>query len=347
MRTLQIRWARGPGAIPLLVAVALMPACEGNVDLGKGGAGGGTSTVTQTGTDTDTATGNTGGSGGGFNFGGFGGAGATDICMGGPTDMFIVQVPDPGVPAEPGAICAEMSPTVVSNTAARVKLTKYSAALNLAMGLVEVPPDLLATVVADPVIEITAAGAAELQTMQVSNFSKVAEGFSFFAEWDPFDLPPESWVSLTLKTTLIVQCGADPNDTRTVEAFTFVNLCIENNEPQWMSSGDECKVCDLIAEAAPSPIVPDKKADDLPLAHALRLSVRPIAKVGRQLVLLAENDGGESVAYDWHLSGGTLEKIAPDVVVWTPPTAPGPHMVQAAAMGEHTAGVASYVTEGP
>jgi hypothetical protein len=112
-----------------------------------------------------------------------------------------------------------------------------------------------------------------------------------------------------------------------------------------VSSGDECKVCEIIAEMAPSPIVSDKREDDLPLARALRLRVRQVVKVGRSVVLMAENDGGPDVAYAWRASGGEVRSVAPDVVVWTPPKEGGPHLVQAAVTGEHTAGVASYTLE--
>jgi hypothetical protein len=256
------------------------------------------------------------------------------------------------VPAEPGQICAQNPPSVVSNTAARVTLTKYSQALELAMGFVAIAAPLDGTVVGTPVIEVVSAP-PPLQGMVISDVQPTAGGFTFHAEWPQMlSLQPESWLSMVVKTTFTSQCGPSPSDMRTVEATTTIHLCYEEKQPgdkqlTWISSGDECKVCDIIAEMAPSPIVPGKRSDDLPLARALRLRVRPIAKVGRSVVMLAENDGGEGVDYSWRASGGELHQLSPDVVVWTPPSEGGPYLLQAAVTGEHTAGVASLTLEGP
>lgn len=352
MRNLRLSWSRASGAVPFLVAAAVLPAaCGGNVETNSTSAGGGGAATTAGSAGTGTA-----GSGGGGGFVLVGGAdggttstgGAADLCsdQGQSEFTFTVPLPDPGVPAEPGQICAQNPPTVTSNAAARVTLTKYSAALNLAMGFVAIAADLQSTVVGTPAIEVVAAATNELLGMVVTDVQPTMGGFTFHAEWPQMlDLPPESWVHMAVKTTFTSQCGPDPADQRTVEATTIVHLCFEGNDLVWVSSGDECKVCEIIAEMAPSPIVPDKRADDLPLARALRLRVRPIVKVGRQVVLMAENDGGDGVEYAWRASGGELRSIAPDVVVWTPPKEGGPHLLQAVVTGEHTAGVASYTLE--
>lgn len=356
MRHLRLSWSRASGAVPLLVAAAVLPAaCGGNVDT-SGTVGGGGTSATGTGASTGggTLTG-TGGSGGIDFTGGAGGATTStgvDLCPDYAQEMLItVPLPEPGVPAEPGQICAQNPPSVVSNTAARVTLTKYGEALNLAMGFVAIAPELQGTVVGTPAIEVVSAALGDLLGMVASDVQATQGGFTFHAEWpQPFDLPPESWVSMTLKTTFTSQCGPNPGDERTVEALTNIHLCLETVEGVgdqlvWVSSGDECKVCEIIAEMAPSPITPDKREDDLPLARALRLRVRPIVKVGRRVVLLAENDGGPEVEYAWRVSGGEVQVIAPDVVVWTPPREGGPHLAQAAVTGAHTAGVASYTLE--
>ena len=353
MRNLRLSWSRASGAVPFLVAATVMPAaCGGNIATSSTSAGGGGAATNSTGTGA-TNTGGTGtGGAGGFVFTGGGGTGGTggtaDLCSQGPVNeyTFTVALPEPGVPAEPGQICAQNPPSVASNTAARVTLTKYSQALNLAMGLVSIAPDLQATVMGTPAIEVVSAGTNALLGMVVSDVQPVQGGFTFHAEWPQMlNLPPESWVNMTVKTTFTSQCGPGPNDVRTVEALTIIHLCFEGNELVWVSSGDECKVCEIIAEMAPSPIVPDKREDDLPLARALRLRVRPVVKIGRSVVLMAENDGGPDVEYAWRASGGEVQSIAPDVVVWTPPREAGPHLLQAAVTGEHTAGVASYTLE--
>jgi hypothetical protein len=201
-------------------------------------------------------------------------------------------------------------------------------------------------VVGTPTIEVVSAAVGELMGMVVTNVQPTAGGFTFHAEWPQgLNLSPEWWANMTVKTTFTSQCGPGPNDTRTVESSTIVHLCFEGSELLWVSSGDECKVCEIIAEMAPSPIVSGKREDDLPLARALRLRVRPIVKVGRKVVMMAENDGGPGVEYAWRASGGEVEPVAPDVVVWTPPKGGGPHMLQAVVTGEHTVGVASYTLE--
>lgn len=361
MRSLRLSWARTSGAVPFIVAAALVPAgCAGGVETestttntgGAGGTaiGGGTSTGGTASTGGSGGSGGTGGTqvGGFGGFGGAGGSGGTqDLCPEWSQEQTLtVTLPEPGVPAEPGEICAQNPPSVVSNTAARVTLTKYSQALNLAMGLVTIAPDLASTVVGTPAIEVVAAAANQLLGMVVSDVTATAEGFTFHAEWPAgLNLPPESWVDMTVKTTFTSQCGPGPNDTRSVEAITIVHLCVEENELVWVSSGDECKVCEIIAEMAPSPIVPDKKSDALPLARVLRLRLRQVARIGRAVVVLAENDGGADVDYAWRASSGDVRQVAPDVVVWTPGAEAGPHLVQAVVSGEHAVGVASYTLE--
>jgi hypothetical protein len=144
---------------------------------------------------------------------------------------------------------------------------------------------------------------------------------------------------MTVRATFTLACG--PMEPRTVESITHIHLCAEPPDVAWVSSGDVCNVCDIIAEMAPSPIVPDVGGDDLPLGKVLRLQVKTLARVGRALVLLAEHDGGEGQTHDWRCTAGEIEQLAPDVVVWTPPEAPGPHLVQAAVHGDEAAAVAS------
>lgn len=350
MRTLRLSWSRTAGALPLVVFASVSSGCDSDVVTQSTSAGGSTSTSTAG--AGGTSSGGTGGVGGVL----FGGGGTTTgtttstqtgFCSPSATEYtFVVELPDPGVVAEPGQICAQNPPTVVSNTAARVTLTKYSQALNLAMGFIAIAAPLDGTVVGAPSVEVVSAMTNELLGMVVTDVQATQGGFTFHAEWPQMlNLPPESWVGMTVKTTFTSQCGPGANDTRVVEAITNIHLCFEGSDLLWVSSGDECKVCEIIAEMAPSPIVSDKRKDDLPLARALRLRVRPIVKVGRQVVIMAENDGGEGVDYHWQVSGGEVERVAPDVVVWTPPKGGGRHLIQAAVTGEHTAGVASYTLE--
>jgi hypothetical protein len=111
-----------------------------------------------------------------------------------------------------------------------------------------------------------------------------------------------------------------------------------------VSSGDECTICGVIAEMAPSPIVPDRAPDELALGRVIRLGVVVVARIGAALVLLAEHDAGAGVAYTWVASAGDVRAIAPDIVLWTPPAEPGPHFVQVAVESEDAAAVASYTS---
>ena len=104
----------------------------------------------------------------------------------------------------------------------------------------------------------------------------------------------EGYERMTMRVTLEAVCDGG---SRQVHAVTDVHLCLVENQPAWASSGQSCCVCRIIAEMAPSPIVPDKHADELPLAQALRLRIVELARVSNTIVLLAENDGGEGLEY--------------------------------------------------
>ena len=93
---------------------------------------------------------------------------------------------------------------------------------------------------------------------------------------------------------------------------------------------------------APSPIVPDKHDDELPLARALRLRVVELARISNKVVLLAENDGGAGLEYEWHPSVGTLERLSPDIVIWTLEEGMPSPFIQAAVYSEDAAAVATY-----
>jgi hypothetical protein len=347
MRSIRIVVSRTKGALPALVLATLLPSgssCSASVDdvaaQGAGGSGGASSSASAS-----------AGSGG---FGGFtvassassGGAGGS-VCGGGAfEETFVVEIPPEGVPASVGQICAVMMSTVESNTAARVSLTKDPQALHIATGLIALAPNLAGAVIGLPAIAVVDAWTPELYNIMVTNITPTPEGFSFDASWPPpLNLDAEPWSRMTLKTTMEIACDPMATETRIVEAITHVHLCNDSPDLAWVSSGDECKVCSIIAEMAPSPIVPDKAHDDLPLARALRLRVVPLARVGRAVVLLAENDGGADLAYAWRSTAGTVVELAPDVVVWTPPEGRGPCLIQAAVHGDDVAAVASFTWE--
>jgi hypothetical protein len=348
MRKLQLTVSLSRGALPAIVLATLVPAaaatCSGTVETQHG-----TASVGGTGGAASSTSSASGGSGGQLvtssTTASTGGMDGGPLCPPGAlVHTFVVDVPPPGVPADIGQICAVTVDPVQSNKAAQVTLTKYSTAKELAMGFVAVDPALLPDVVGLPTISVASAEDPELAGMQVSNIQPTAGGFSFHAEWPtPFDPGPQSWVDFTVKTAMVLKCDPSGTTTRLVEALTIIHLCAEaGQDVMWVSSGSECNACDIIAEMAPSPIVPDKGGDDLPLGRAVRLRIVPLARVGRALVLLAENDGGEGLAYTWQPTGGRVEALSDDIVVWTPPEDPGPHLLQAAVHGDDGAAVASF-----
>lgn len=104
-----------------------------------------------------------------------------------------------------------------------------------------------------------------------------------------------------------------------MESTTSLDLCWKHKERVWVSSGDLCTDCVIIAEMAPSPIPSDNQGDELPLGRVVRLRVVPLAQSGRARLLFAENDAGGDARYEWRVSGGSLQKIAEDIVLWTLP----------------------------
>ncbi len=339
-RKLRLVLGRSPGTLPALLAATLLPAgasCSstavvdgqpsGGSDAGVGGSGGASSGF------------------GGMTSSGTGGQGASGECAGWQMEeTFEVEVPPDGVLASPAAICAVNPPPVESNKAARVTLNKYSQSLHLATGFVEVEPTVLTEVVGLPTVEVVEAWEQQLTGMQVTQMAPTNGGFSFQAEWpQPFVVLPEPWSRMTVKTTFDINCN--PQGSATVEAITHIHLCVETGELTWVSSGDQCTACSTVCEMAPSPIVPAAGDDALPLARVLRLRVTALARVGRKLVLLAESDGGAGLHYDWRPSGGQIAELAPDVIVWTLPDEPGPHLVQVAVHGSHAVAVASLRTD--
>jgi hypothetical protein len=340
--TVVVRTAQG--ALPLLVAagIGLDSSCGGGEEPDSSAADHG---------DASSEVLGTGGSG--LGVGGATGLAGTLIGVGGPNpnacNTFNVAIPPEGVPALPGQICAAVVDPVDSARSARITLATLSPSdLRKATGLVEMAPDILALVVGLPTVEVVDATRAPMLEMQVSNMVKEARGFSFDASWP--DMTNLALDRMTVRTTFEVACDGDSGTaeagtTRLVHAVNDIFLCNgrSSSDFMWVSSGDKCTtVCDIIAEMAPSPIVPDKGPDDLPLARVLRLRIIALAHVSNAVILLAENDGGAGLDYEWHASGGHVERLAPDVVVWTVQQGMPAAHIQAAVFGPSAAAVASW-----
>jgi hypothetical protein len=229
-----------------------------------------------------------------------------------------------------------------SNLAARVTLVKSAMADNLATGFVAIDPALQPDVLGMPTITVSANN-GQLAAVQISNIIAVAGGFSFQAEWPlPFNVEPHSWEQMAFTVSLFLRCDPQGMTMRRVESLTYINLCTDMGDLTWVSSGNVCNACDIIAEMAPSPIVPNKQFDDLPLGRAMRLRLVPLARIGASVVLLAENDGGDELSYSWFPSSGKIEQVANDIAIWTPPNDLLPHMIQVAVVGDDAAAVAMY-----
>ncbi|CAN5475037.1 hypothetical protein BH09MYX1_BH09MYX1_26240 [soil metagenome] len=239
-------------------------------------------------------------------------------CGGWGDVTYTVVVPPPGVIADPGQICSVVQPPVTSNTSARITLTSYVPQTDTASGFVAVPAPLLATIVGLPVVTVASGSQPELSTLTITNMTKAGNGFTFDAKW-PSAIPhsQSGYVRMVLKATFTIDCG--DGATQIVESITKLDMCVDVGGYVWVSSGDACTVCAVIAEMAPSPIVSDNQGDDLPLGRVIRIRVVEVARAGRQVLLFAENDGGETTEYEWRMSGGTFESIANDVVLWSMP----------------------------
>lgn len=264
-----------------------------------------------------------------------------EICWGYSPQTHFVDIPPAGTPADPGQICAVAQPPVTSNPAARVLLTNYSASAGTAVGFVSIDPALNGLVVGLPTITVLNPTLNEFTKLKVTNVAVFSTGFRFDASW-PLPLSPTvTGAEIVIKASFAIKCG--DGGTQQVEALTKVDYCVDlvDNTFEWVSSGDACTVCTVIAEMAPSPIVSDNKGDDLPLGRVVRIRVLEVARAGNQVLLFAENDAGEALEIEWRVSGGALEKIADDVMLWTIPDDPNA-FGQVAAWSNVGAGVENF-----
>lgn len=341
------------GALPIVIA-ASVGACgsksgllePGDAGISSGGvpSGGGTTS------------GGFGG-GGGILIGGFGGVGGVGGTGGQPAlcegfaqeQTYEVSLPPEGVPAEPGQICSVSVAQVESGRAALVTLKKLGAGDDLtdAAGFCEIDADLLPRVIGVPFLEVIDATHPELTKMVVTGMTPQAKGWSFQASFPgPLTISPQTFGNvspgrMTVRVSFELDCS--PNGpSKVVHAATDLHVCLDEGEADWVSSGSQCTVCRVIAEMAPSPIVPDGSHDDLPLARALRLRLIELARISNTLVLLAEHDGGEGFEYEWFASDGRIDRLSKDVVAWTLAEGMPAPFIQAAVSGPGALGVASY-----
>ena len=371
MRRMKLLYSLSRNGLPVLVSAALVPvgeACSSRDPppnaAGAGGAGGSGATGGG-GARVDASAGSGGGGGVIVTTGGSGGTGGTGgrcVEAGGPPDPryefqtpprplrpcceFYIDLPPEGTPAMIDTVCVDSGGPVDSGWAARVTL--FGGVTPPLDGRIAIGRAFADRVVGLPSIRVVEASSAILKDMIFDNVQALPQGgFSFNFAWRTPPAPRDEG-RITLEVSFSVQCegeaGTDAGSLRTVQALTNVIRCVtgSNFGSAWVSSGDICNVCAIIAEMAPTPIVPGHHEDPLPLGEALRLQVKTIARIGRTLVLLAEHDGGSSGhAYAWKASAGELNPISDDVVAWTPPEESMLELVQVAVESERAAGVAS------
>ncbi len=257
-------------------------------------------------------------------------------------ETVLVTLPQPGVPADPGQLCA-VSPPAKSNTSARVMFTQYNSNTGTAIGFIAVQPTVAGSIVGLPTLTVTSASDPKFAMLQASGMTKTAGGYVFTAKWPALSNSMFGG-SLNVKTTFTVNCG--DGGTEVVESITPVAFCWDGEKFEWVSAGDACQVCAIIAEMAPSPIVSDVIGDNLPLARVIQIVVREIARVGRSVLLMAENDAGEDAEYEWRVSKGGIETVAPDIVLWTLPEGVDRPFGQVAVLNATGAVVENFVWGG-
>jgi hypothetical protein len=351
-RTLRLVVQTAKGTLPLVVAATITEVgCGQTTDIdsrtleegGTGHSGSGGMLASASGGRAGASAGGTLGSGGGIIIVDTGGTGA----FGPGRCRFTVDLPPEGVPAKPGQICSATMVPVDSNRAATVQL---SGSAGMPTGSIAIAPELMGLVVGTPSVEVIDATDPSLLGLVFEAVTPSAQGFSFKTRWTRnVNLDVQAMMRITVRVSLEISCEATApaadaaQATQLVHAVTDIHLCGgDGAPPEWVSSGSVCTVCRIIAEMAPSPIVPEKAADDLPLARVLRLRIVELARISNTIVLLAENDGGDGLEYEWHASTGTIERLAPDVIAWTLAEGMPAPQVQAAVFGADSAAVASF-----
>ena len=192
-------------------------------------------------------------------------------------------------------------------------------------------------------VSLPAVTASNGITVGAARKTDQANRFEFDMTW-PAASKPTAGTSITITVSVSFSCAPQMSSTRTAKITAQLVLCQDGARLVWKGSGEQCTVCTAMAEMAPLSTPTPPLADGLPLPGTLGLGVRPVARVGRTVVLVARHDDniGE-VSYRWRASGGDLEIVAPDVAVWTMPETEGPHQVQVAGETDVAAEVAMHI----
>lgn len=255
-------------------------------------------------------------------------------------------LPEVGEPASAGELCAMTIEPVMNDGSVHVRLMVDGDDVHaVTSGKLLLAPELMAELEGTPALVVVRATDPKLLAAEVSELVAEADGYSFNVTW-PSDakLDADDLTRVTFRTAFDVACESG---SRLVHALTEMHLCggYPGEPSAWASSGDTCAVCRIIAEVAASPIIPEHEKSALPLGQAMRARLVELSRVGDSVVLFAENDGGAASSYEWHVSGGTFEQIAPDVIVFRA-SADATPSVQVAIVSDDGAAVVSYAYTG-
>lgn len=266
----------------------------------------------------------------------------------GGLQIVTVPLPPPGVPAEPAPVC--MTPGMIVESAMGARITLAIDGSGTVRGTLTLAPSLVDRVVGEPRVTVVSSGIPGAPPT-IGPLAAAGDGtFSFeltfpdglFIGFDPLML-------LTLETRFEIDCrGPEPDagmDLRTVSATSFLALCQEDPDGRlvFVSAGEECKTCAIIAEMAPTPIIPSEQPDGLPLQQGMALKLRALARFDGAVVLWAEHgQGTDGAALHWQTSAGELHPLASDVVVWVlPEDTRVPHLAQVVVETRDAAAVAT------
>ncbi|HKO92199.1 MAG TPA: hypothetical protein VJU61_13640, partial [Polyangiaceae bacterium] len=264
------------------------------------------------------------------------------------TEIVFAELPPEGVPAEIHQICMQPATELVqTGWAARLLLEPDATVSTRARGWVEIAPNLAERVLGVPEVRLAS---NDFIGLSASTPTPSGAGrFELGVTWQgTTNRGFDSWRHLAASVRFEVACvPPEPSARRSVEARSDLYLCRESVATRWISSGEACTTCAIIAEMAPSPIVPMPRASELPLEQVLRLNVRTIAAVGHDLLVYAEHDGGaDDAEYTWHPSAGELEELAKDVVLWRLPLGAEPQLLQVVVEARSAVAVASVRFQG-
>jgi len=269
----------------------------------------------------------------------------TEICDGEWTSPgeFVVESPEPGVPADPEEICATETDPVESNLSGRVTLEIDPEDFTRAAGRIEVPPAVLAEVVGLPVVEVIDSFPGSLQEFEVTELALDGDGFTFAIHFgDSPNWPGENFI--VVRSAIELECSeidTDP-DSRMVHALTYIYFCDGYEHPVWVSSGDLCTVCNEICEEVAFPLTPEQKPDDMPLPGAQVIDLLAGERRGRVVELRV--DHGDTVGvprYRWRVSAGAVFDLGAGRARWELPREAGPHLAQVAVEDGRAAALAS------